>query len=947
MINTILIKLLLILFSFHFLFAEEDLISTPPGYYNLTCHKRYPRFTDYQLNQQSQFTDLYYPDVCSNAIRNLPLPADHGPFAPFLFPGFNSSGFNSIYITKDISVSFIASSTYRFLFVCVEGSFTVTGENAFSIRGLVILPGGKFESSSGIQFLDHNDYLQEPNIYPNLPKDPFSFFPGILVLDGTLNVVGPESIVYRAYRISDSSIMVTPQFFGSKENYNYIIKIFTGLYPQGFYCRFDTDREREIFTLTNYTDLGCFPISENDKIIRVLIYIDFAQDVIFSTNIKTGDKTEKGSIYITGQSNVYFKNCYFQGLGLTTNEPYNDTKLTFSQDNPNTVTDIIMGTNQRYRSSLYIEFSNNVTIDGCAFEETIQTRSPLVLFDSNVIISNSFILSESGSNMIAQYGTETIQSSNNSFILKTIDTNSSPLDINQNNMDYGNQGNGIYSLSPNIKSDADYFYGQQYAFNYYLISNSNQDNNGSLFTNSKPIELVIMNPTFYSNFGNSLNKYLLSINGDGNNTSTYFTIKSLIASHAINVNLNDSALTFYNLKANKGFKMEGNVERLDIISSNINSNTVNETIQNISTSTMNIFDSYVYSSSSSDIQPFNKQIYGSLITPYYYSDSITLDQIRIKSIFPNVPIQIVSGSPFNMIVQIQNLTSSISMDDISCIFTSSLFNETTVKVNSNNICILPIAFNKEEGSFDIRVTLVNDKSPSSSPSNNYLYIIDFPKITVFNNYTFYSGWFMDNSSSTQQISIGGNLFQNGCNQVGSNCTISKNSKYKSDLPNVANQTEIDQLDELFSNGITSTNPNEKVIISTKINSKINYYQIQLFFTHLPIDDQPTPLSIYIENQAVFLMEPIKSTFPTFKNFTFKFENQNSLDKISIAFTTRGDIYLTSIATYSSIEIESPTQTAKPTTEPITDLISKTPVNNNHNLALKIALSICLSLSLFI
>ncbi|KAM9999877.1 hypothetical protein ACTFIZ_008343 [Dictyostelium cf. discoideum] len=945
MINKILVKLIIIIvFCFQFLFAEEDLISTPHGYYNLTRHKRYPHITEYQ---SSQDTDLYYPDVCRNAIRNMYL-SKPTEFAPIFFTGFNTSGFNSIYIQKDADITFPTGnllSTYQLLVVCVEGNFTVkNGGSYFLIHSLIILPGGRFQSEVGIKFYDGNDY--NGSIFPDLPKDPFGFFPGILVLDGTFSVVGKESIVYRADRISDSSIEVSPSFSGLMDDSIYRILLFTELYPQGFYCAFSTDTQRNKLSLSNIGFSGCEAISENDKIIRVLIVLEGVHyPKIISTDILKGVETTKGSIYITGESNVYFKNCFFQNLGFTTNEPYNDTRLIFSPNDPNKVTDIIMGTNQRFRSSLYIEFSKSVTIDGCAFVENKQTRSPLVLFDSNVIISNSVFLSESGSNIIAQYGTESIQSSNNSYILKKIDITSMGIDQNNNNnnnnMDYGYQGNGVYSLSPNINSNNDFLFGQRYAFNYYFISNnsltSNQVNNNSSLLNFKPIELGVINSNF-NPLNNSLNKYLLSINSDGNNLNTYFTVKGLTTSHAISVNLNNSALIFYDLKGEEGFKMDGNVERLDIIGSNINSKTSNETIKELSTSTTNIFDSYIYSSSPPDVQPFKNQIYGSLITPYYYSNSSTLDQIRIASIFPNVPIQIVSGSLFNAIVHIQILSSSISLDDVSCIFTSSVINRTTVQVNfSNGSCILPLTINKEEDSFNLRVTLVNNKSPSPlSSSNNYLYIFDFPKITVFNTYTYYSGWLMENSNSTKQISFEGNLFQNGCNQGDSNCTISQNSKYLTGLPklNISNE-----LNELFSNGITSINPNEKVIVSTKINSKINFYQIQLFFTHQPIDDQPTPLSIYIENQPVFLLEPIKSiSGPTFNNFTFKFENKNSLDKINIAFSTRGDIYLTSMATYSSIVIESPT--LPPTETPITQS-----VNSNDNLALKIALPICLSLAL--
>ncbi|KAM9963610.1 hypothetical protein ACTFIW_006846 [Dictyostelium discoideum] len=929
MIKTILIKLILIvIFCYHFLFAEEDVISTPPRYYDLIRHKRDSPITEYQ---SSQDTDLYYPDVCRNALRPLDYPWVN-QFAPFIFPGFIQGGFNSIFIPKNTSMNFKTAfhdSGVILHVVCIEGTFIVEGDRFLFANTIIVLPGGRFESTAGIEFYDEND--SGVSYYPDLPKDPSGFFPGILVLGGSISVVGKEPIVYRATRINDSSIEISPpvpEIITSPNPWDRVyklVKIFTELYPLGFYCRYNTDSIGKILSLSSYLLYPFPPVSENDKIIRVLVEIDIEQSVI-PTNIYKRRLATKGSIYITGESNAYFKNVFFKNLGFTKNEPYNDTKLIFSPNDTNIVTDIIMGTNQKFRSSLYIESSKNVTIEGCAFVEDDLTRSPLVFFDSNVKISNSLISSKSGSNIIALHGTDSIQSSNNSYLLEKIDLASWDVERN-NNIDCGNQGNGIYSISPNIISNGDSFSGQQTVFNYYFISNNSGNSNqaNSSLLNPKPIEIIIKDSMFYPTASNgSLNKYFLNINTDGNKTiSTYFTVRDLKTSHAINVNLNNSAIAFYNLKGGEGFKMEGSVERLDIIGSIINSNGA---LKNISTLTTNIIDSYIYSSSS-DIEPFNNQIYGSLITPYYYSDSNTLDKFVIKSILPNAPIQIVSGSLFNVIVQIQTLSSSVSNDNISCIFTSSLINTTVVQVNSNYSCILPLNITNQEGPFNLRVTLINNTSPSSVSSGNYLYIIDFPEITVFNTYEFYSGWLMDNLNSSQQISFGGNSFKNGCNKVDSNCTISQNSKYSTGLPNVANQTEFDelvQLDQLFSNGITSTNPNEKVIISTKINSKIHYYQIQLFFTHIPIDDHPTPLSIYIENQAVFLLEPIKSIFPTFNNFTFKFQNKNSLDEINIAFTTRGDIYLTSMATYSSIEVEPPIET--PTLSP-TETPTETPTQS--------------------
>ncbi|KAM9941284.1 hypothetical protein ACTFIT_007818 [Dictyostelium discoideum] len=241
--------------------------------------------------------------------------------------------------------------------------------------------------------------------------------------------------------------------------------------------------------------------------------------------------------------------------------------------------------------------------------------------------------------------------------------------------------------------------------------------------------------------------------------------------------------------------------------------------------------------------------------------------------YPNVNHQILAGTVLNMGIEIIIIAPLFGKMD--CIFEDESSVQTIPFDKSSNSCVLPYTF-KNEGSFNVRVTL----SLNNSGDSVFQYLI----------YSFYSGWAMIDSNIEKEIIIDGNIFKKGCQQqVLGNCTISTNSKLITGLPNV---TESDELNRLFSS-------------------------------------ESSLLSIYVENQPIFLLEPLQSNLDsTFKNLTFHYENLKSQEIINISFTTRGDIYLTSMAVYSS---------AIPIIVTPTPKTSKTTSKNK----LKIALPICL------
>ncbi|KAM9984082.1 hypothetical protein ACTFIY_000762 [Dictyostelium cf. discoideum] len=947
-----------------------ELVSTPEGYYDLKRFKRFQHYENIQPNEEAGDTDLYYPDVCKNAIVN----RDGAPtFIRRNFPGFTGV-FDTILITKGIyhctnmtldSSSFLSTlGVWSLLTLCVEGNLTVTyNPDEFSfvpVHKLVILPGGTITSNAN-SFLFWDTYQVDVNYQEELNKrvkiDPFSFFPGLLVLGGNLNLFGNSQLTYTAKRLNDTTLELSTPFLNMKFIwYKYIITIFTESIPQGDDCLFNMDSDKRTIYLIKTSFGTCYPLLETDKIMKVVISYNRKFEDKYSSYISLfsdyyGFEPNEASIFITGDSNVYIENFLIKNLGKTKNSAYSDTKLIFSPNSTSDVIGFINGTNQRFRSSLYIEFSNNVTIKNCVIiESSSETRSPLVFFSSNVIFSGNLISSKSGSSLIAQYGTENIQSRNNFYFQKGVSYQTASQILNPINMDYGNEGNGIYSVSPNLLSSDDFFIGQNYSISFSFIANRSkitgfdQDCYVPCFSDlinfsnkiQYPVDFKIFNPKFLPTNNTNSDWYILNINDNGNQPGTYYTVKNLTTFDPVQFTLDNSVLSFLDLEASENFKMNGNAKRLDIVNSIISSTALTnqqQIISKVSSSAISFKNSYIYSKLGQQITPKDNQIYGSLITPFYYNNSDILNQVKILSIFPNVPFQIVSGSILNVSVNLQ----IISMADISCIFSSdgSTFSKTILVNPSDGSCVLPLVFEKE-GYFNLKVTL------KISKSKDYYYIVDFPMVTIYNEYLFYSGWSMIDSS-TDEFLFEGKIFKSGCQQqVSSNCTISTNSKFINGLPNV---TESDQLNRLFSSGITSISPYEPVTITIPIDKESKKNQIQLFFTHQPIDIESSLLSIYVENQPIFLLEPLQSNLSsTFKNLTFHYENSKSLEIINISFTTRGDTYLTSMAVYSSAVpiIVTPTSTSTSTPIPTTTPTITTPTSKtNTKNKLKIALPICL------
>ncbi|KAN0006725.1 hypothetical protein ACTFIU_004916 [Dictyostelium citrinum] len=924
-------KTFLLIFLFIYVCKGLTNITTPSIYYDL---KKINRFQDYlnngiTPNTNLTFHDFYYTDVCVNTIQNIDGKTN------FVKSSFLNAptNFANLYITKGSNM-IVPSNQILGAFInilCIEGSLEVPKDILpFFIGALVILPGGSFKSESSFRFMN----------LVNSKIDPLNFFPGILALGGSLSILGPKAIKYSVQRLGDYQFQLS-ELIDPNSLIGYKANIYSESFVSGQQCDFVSITDSFTVTVS-----GCQAVPSTD----INIYIFFATVDYDCTFVDT-DTDISASIYITGNTNVHIENFFLNSLGKTTNEHYNDTQLIFSPTDDTNVTDIIIGTNQRYRSSIFVEFSNNVTIKNNFIKESIESRSPLMFFASSPILEGNLVVSNSGSSVIAQFGTEFIQSFNNSYFLelpKQITSTNHEDDDSNTSMDYGAEGNGIYSLSPKISSTTDVFVGQLISINFNFIANRslvtgfNYDcfapcNQGSPIVSNlvqHSVDFNIIKPKFtYSQTASNSNNshFLLNINDNGNEPSSFYSFNRLsTASEAIKVNLPKGTLGFNDLLATNKFKIDGTLQRLDILNSIFNLPISNDFSKSgiLLPTTTSILNSYVFISpppppTTTTPKPtrIEPQIYGSTITPYYYNNVETLGLLQIQSIFPSVQYQINKNSTINITVNMTTLSSTSLIGNVVCSFTSIInqqqqqqqtvneisINETFIQMDPTlNNCVFPLSID-QEGSLKLRVTI---KNQSSTLENEYYYIIDFPEITIFQSFQFYSGIkFIDvqssssssppSSSSTQTTFLklmsttenSNNGFLNGC-QISNHCTLSNNVKYVSSLPNVTNSPDF----ELFQSGITSITPYDPIKLNLGVEKNLTF-QFQLFFTYYqPIDQNPSPLSISIQSQPLLVLDPLSGA-PNFKNFTFFYDNLDQ-DSLEISFISRGDIYLTSMAIYT-------------------------------------------------
>ncbi|EGC37230.1 hypothetical protein DICPUDRAFT_77168 [Dictyostelium purpureum] len=849
------------------------------GFYNVTKVNVFSEYSNVKPTIDLPLHYSYYSNICDGSDVKHSITSGQITSSAFGLGGYSLG--EILYIEEGHSLFTDQLDALGNLvdIICIKGSFKIMSN--FINVGYIVLPGGELivDGDYSITFVK----LHNTNI-----TDPYNYFPGILNLGGSFLYNG-NMLKYRATIIGTKKLQFDQDLTG--------IQITTKLGILG---------PKKPYSIAQFPTY--------DQISRTISFlIDmFSEDligelvIVFRTNSVISTQETDVSVFMAGQSKVSIKNVFFNFHGRTTNYAYDDTTLEISPNDPSIATAVNMGANQRFRGVLNFQFSENVVIDNCVFSIMDDGRAPIIAFASSLNISNSIIASKSGSNIIAQYGTELIYSENNYYFLESAD--SSPLQTpSESNMDYGYEGNAIYSLSPNISSTNDVFFGHNNVFNFNFISNRSTitgldkdcylpcTSPSSAVSNlvQYPIEFKINNPTIIQNDNTadisssllSTKQYLIKINNNGNLPSRTFSIKDLQISTptSIFVNLPDSTLLLNNINSLNDFSIDGIITKLQIINSNIYSSKNN----NVTISSTSIQNTSIKGKLKEINLPIN-QNYGSISTPYFYSSIEMLNNITIKSISPSIPQQMNTNTTLNIIVEFETL---LNVNTLQCAYGTSIggdisdtFGPYTYLTESKcQFEFKPTA----EGAYNLVVILKTE-------NDNDYYIIILPIINVFTKYGFKSGLFFNEAELNLEIE--GNTFISGC--IKPNCTINENNLKYSTLPNTIGNSPFQ---DIVKYGVTTNDESKPLEIQIPLNSTGTDYQIQLYFVYYQaIDDYGSPLSIYINDKPIIILETIYEE-STFKNITFYYDNTQKSSNANLRIENRGDIYLTSIVTYSNLE----------------------------------------------
>ncbi|KYQ92337.1 putative transmembrane protein [Tieghemostelium lacteum] len=254
---------------------------------------------------------------------------------------------------------------------------------------------------------------------------PQDYQPSIFVNGGTLTATLTNPNFLRGHSNSSNSIVVENGVTGIITTHTYTL--YSESYPNGKAIQgtIQYDSGTLLFSWTQS--------SQNPHLSTAIdknVFITIAERDLF-----TG---VAASLYVTNFGTMYLENIFITNTGRTSNLPYSSTNL-------------------RSKTPVYVEFTENVVIKNCFFANPNQ-RADIVAHHATVTVMGTGFAGNSGSSILAEWGTETIISTSNVFLKSKPTTTAPDSSYLPANMDYGYQGNAIYSISPYVSSVNDYIY---------------------------------------------------------------------------------------------------------------------------------------------------------------------------------------------------------------------------------------------------------------------------------------------------------------------------------------------------------------------------------------------------------------------------------------------------------------------------------------------------------
>ncbi|GAM28475.1 hypothetical protein SAMD00019534_116510 [Acytostelium subglobosum LB1] len=508
-----------------------------------------------------------------------------------------------------------------------------------------------------------------------------------------------------------------------------------------------------------------------------------------------------GRYFFANNSRVSISNAVINCAPLTTASPYDDIVLNSTAG----------GTNQRSRNCIDVAFGATLDITNTFIrsQSTSTSRAVIGVHHGSLKITNSILIGNASSMVLADWGTEHIESSGNVYF--PINHNLVPRKDNYQTMDFGAQGNVFTTLSPDLKSNNDLFFGnvQGALFSYVALPNRAS-------VTGYNFDLMLGSSQWYPASGPRFVQALNIVNAQELGSSQYsiaidsaergnVLLSNLIFKTPLLLNLPNSQVTISNsnFSAATGGIVYGAVNTLITLSSNFTYASPATFIN--SSAQVNFLSTANSTSFTGQLGSFGHVVatnYMAVIRP-------TLSPLALLSTEPSAQVFVNDNVTTTLALTIANASP-----DYQCVFTEAegKVPEVRVTVDTNGRCatapMLPIGTYRFRSSVQLTAGTQSDLG------------VEFAPIVAVRGATnsFYRGW----SFATGDISVP----NNGASQSFVTCS-STNGCDQSALPstNMPSELSSDPIFATFSTGVSSSTAvtNTKLTVPANEALTLNLY----------------------------------------------------------------------------------------------------------------------------
>ncbi|EFA85865.1 putative transmembrane protein [Heterostelium album PN500] len=524
-----------------------------------------------------------------------------------------------------------------------------------------------------------------------------------------------------------------------------------------------------------------------------------------------------GRYHFSNGSKVTIQNVVLFTDPLTTTAPFSEYIINATTPNPNA----------RSRNGIDVMFGSTVEIQDSIIVATtpnVLPKAAISVHQATLLMQNSFVISNAASLVLADWGTEVVDSQNNVYFSFFNNTLVDPDDLSS--MNFGNQGHIFSVLSNSFSSINDSFYSVPNTLKsiYNIVGLPNRpDITGfnfdyhlslqSWIPSTFPIASGAMNISNSRSYLAQTDKcYFYTI--VSNVPGTIITLSNLVITQPIYFNVPNGGVILQNLniKTKNNDIFEGTVGYLEISGSTLQTTGKVFSSSNTNIGSISMVNTVI---NAPDIGSLDSSSY---VEPYQPIYQFSASDLAISAYQPNTTIRVNSTLPIGVTITLKNGTA-FNGNDVECKFEdlSRPDIKTTAEVINGTCTTL---FNGTVfGVYNYLVTLVNTTSDAS------IQAIQLAPINVVDqvNLRYFLGYIIAEDPVNSTRTAYNYTWQVGC--LAPNCQptgVSKESipQYSFDDPNFA----------LFDYGFYPTDPSVAPKITLN-NIPPAFYKVTLYFVY--------------------------------------------------------------------------------------------------------------------